>query len=200
MGLLKNLINQSIGIAGNGVGGLKNIINQVTGDTGESDEEIREKLTNSKTATVFAILLEKQFYIPGADEDDEGINGGNYYKYLIANTNNSTIWIRVYNDGIAIVKQRSLRIATGFFSSETKYEEENDGFTFGACGVKDLPNLKYCDILQNILYEHLYNRLNMHYDVAKDSYIGPVENPALGSCFVANCIKIKMKEEVKQNW
>lgn len=198
MGLLKGVVNQFTG--GSGIKLVKDIVSQFSGDTGETQEEIKRKLQNNSFVVQLAAEIASKFNSRGFDEDGRGISGGDYYEYLIADTSNSAIWIQVYTGYIAIVKQRAYRVSTGIFSSETKYEEELDGYSFGKSGMKDLPNAKYCKILQEILLEVLSSALGNEYFVEQANYTGPVENSVLGGCFVPSCIKIKMNESVKQGW
>lgn len=177
------------------MGLLKKVISQVVNDTGETEMQIREKLKHSDFTAEIASTIAQAFSFPGEDK------GGEFYHYLIADTDNNCIWIRVYTNAVAIVKQHRALVRTGVIKTEPKYEEESSGIGFGASGIADLPNDKYRKVLQDILFSFFKDCLNPNYLVELAEYIGPLENPAINRGFLGcGCIKVTMKNSAKQSW
>lgn len=112
--------------------------------SGESADQIKEKIRNSEAGMVFANALCNMFS-----------PGGNGYQWLMQNSKERFVRFDASKSGVTLVyvevnRQRLKQTGT--------YDVDKEGFGFGASGYQDLPNSKYVSVFKDFIVEQIKAR------------------------------------------
>lgn len=112
--------------------------------SGESADQIKEKIRNGEAGIAFANAICNMFS-----------PGGNGYQWLMQNSKERHVQLSVSKSGVMLV---FVEVNQYRYKQTGTYDVDKKGFGFGASGYQDLPNSKYVNAFTLYLVEQLRTR------------------------------------------
>lgn len=107
----------------------------------ETTDEIKSRIENAEASKVFL-----EHFVTRFSPD------GDLYKYLIADTRDRSIFIKVVKQGVSI---QYMNFSRSFYKANNTYTVDSEGIGFGASGYADLPNSSYVYEFERFLLSNL---------------------------------------------